>query len=140
MTKSNESARIAQILNEKQSIAICLPQNPNLDAVASATALYLVLLHTGKQVGISAPDAINPQFGLLGQDKIQSQLSSEDEWKADIIGEKLQNLATTEGISFSKFFMIVRIALAGKKVTPPLNESLEILGKEEVISRFKNFI
>jgi glutamyl-tRNA synthetase len=65
---------------------------------------------------------------------------SEDEWKADIIGEKLQNLATTEGISFSKFFMIVRIALAGKKVTPPLNESLEILGKEEVISRFKNFI
>ncbi len=77
MTKSNESARIAQILNEKQSIAICLPQNPNLDAVASATALYLVLLHMGKQVGISAPDAINPQFGLLGQDKIQTQLSSE---------------------------------------------------------------
>lgn len=77
MTKSNESARIAQILNEKQSISICLPQNPNLDAVASATALYLTLLHMGKQVGIAAPEEVNPQFALIGQDKIQTQLSSE---------------------------------------------------------------
>ncbi len=77
MTKSNESTRIAQILNEKQSISICLPQNPNLDAVASATALYLTLLHMGKQVGIAAPEEVNPQFALIGQDKIQTQLSSE---------------------------------------------------------------
>ncbi|KXK10689.1 MAG: Bifunctional oligoribonuclease and PAP phosphatase NrnA [Microgenomates bacterium OLB23] len=77
MRKSNESARIAQILNEKQSIAICLPQNPNLDAVASATALYLTLLHMGKQVSIAAPEEVNAQFGLAGQDKIQNQLSTE---------------------------------------------------------------
>lgn len=59
----------------------------------------------------------------------------ESEWTAEHIGEKLQKCATDEGVSFSKFFMTIRIALSGKKVTPPLNESLEILGKEEVLSR-----
>ena len=77
MRKTAESARIAQIFNEKQSISICLPQNPNLDAVASATALYFTLLNMGKQVSITAPEEVNPQFGLIGQDKIQTQLSSE---------------------------------------------------------------
>lgn len=77
MRKTAESARIAQIFNEKQSISICLPQNPNLDAVASATALYLTLLNMGKQVTLTAPEEVNPQFGLIGQDKIQTQLSSE---------------------------------------------------------------
>lgn len=77
MKKNDEFARVAHILNEKQSICICLPQNPHLDAVATATALYLTLLHMGKQVSLAAPDEINPQFGLAGQDKIQSQLSSD---------------------------------------------------------------
>jgi nanoRNase/pAp phosphatase (c-di-AMP/oligoRNAs hydrolase) len=76
MRKNSESARISQILNEKQSIAICLPQNPNLDAVASATAIYLALLQMGKQVSLTSVDPINPQFSLMGQDKIQTQLSS----------------------------------------------------------------
>ncbi len=77
MKKSNESARIAQILNEKQSIAICLPQNPNLDAVAAATGLYLTRLHMGKQAGIACLDVINPQFDLVGQDKIQTTMVAE---------------------------------------------------------------
>jgi len=36
--------------------------------------------------------------------------------------------------------MILRIAISGKKVTPPLNESMELLGKEECISRIEHAI
>lgn len=35
------------------------------------------------------------------------------------------------------FFMDLRIAITGSKFTPPINESIEILGKEESIKRLK---
>ncbi|MDA1316985.1 MAG: glutamate--tRNA ligase [bacterium] len=71
-------------------------------------------------------------------EKVTQTLEAISEWKADVIGEKLQDLATAEKVPFSTFFMTLRIALSGKKITPPLNESMEILGKEECIARIKN--
>ncbi|MDP3917780.1 MAG: glutamate--tRNA ligase [Candidatus Woesebacteria bacterium] len=38
------------------------------------------------------------------------------------------------------FFMSLRIAVTGMKFTPPINESIEILGKEETIVRLKSLI
>jgi len=72
--------------------------------------------------------------------KVTETLESIENWKANIIGENMQSLATSENIPFSKFFMILRIAISGKKVTPPLNESMELLGKEECISRIEHAI
>jgi len=37
------------------------------------------------------------------------------------------------------FFMDLRIAIAGSRFTPPINESIEILGKEESLERLKNY-
>lgn len=62
---------------------------------------------------------------------------AETDWHADIIGEHLQAIAQEVGMPFGKFFMLVRVALTGKKVTPPTNESMEILGKEECMKRLK---
>lgn len=59
------------------------------------------------------------------------------DWHADVIGEHLQNVATERGMAFGKFFMLVRVALTGCKVTPPLNESMELLGKDECVKRMK---
>lgn len=36
-----------------------------------------------------------------------------------------------------ELFQLIRIAISGKTITPPLFESMEILGKEEVIQRLK---
>lgn len=38
------------------------------------------------------------------------------------------------------FFMSLRIAITGMKFTPPINESIAILGKEETIDRLKELI
>ncbi len=38
------------------------------------------------------------------------------------------------------FFMSLRIAITGMKFTPPINESIEILGKEEALERLKKLI
>jgi len=38
------------------------------------------------------------------------------------------------------FFMDLRIAITGSKFTPPINESIEILGKEEALERLKKVL
>jgi glutamyl-tRNA synthetase len=73
-------------------------------------------------------------------EKVSQKLETISEWKADNIGETLQNLATAEEVKFGTFFMMLRIAISGKKITPPLNESMEILGKEECIARINHVI
>jgi len=47
----------------------------------------------------------------------------------------LANLAKKLEIKNSHFFADMRMAITGKKISPPLNESMEILGKEECLKR-----
>ena len=72
--------------------------------------------------------------------KVVHTLESISPWEASVIGEKLQDVATAEDVKFGTFFMMLRVALSGKKITPPLNESMQILGKEECITRIKHVI
>lgn len=64
---------------------------------------------------------------------VSQTLQALGEWKADAIGDALVNLAKNLGIKNSEFFMILRVAITGKKISPPLNESIQILGKEKVL-------
>lgn len=72
--------------------------------------------------------------------KITGTLSSIESWKADVVGEKLQELTGKENIKTGEFFMILRVVMTGKKISPPLNESMEVLGKEECLGRLKKLI
>jgi len=69
--------------------------------------------------------------------KMHEVLVELKDWKADKIGEVLQALAEKEGVKNSEFFMIARVVFTGKKISPPLNESIELLGKKETLKRFK---
>jgi glutamyl-tRNA synthetase len=57
------------------------------------------------------------------------------DWKAFQIGEALVNLAKKLEIKNSIFFADMRMVITGKKISPPLNESMEILGKDECLKR-----
>lgn len=67
--------------------------------------------------------------------KISNELKTIGDWEASVIGEKMQELAKKLRIKNSEFFIILRVAITGKKISPPLNESMEILGKEECLVR-----
>lgn len=69
--------------------------------------------------------------------KISDKIPEIKDWKASLIGEDLQELCDELGLKASDFFMMLRVAVTGKKISPPLNESMEILGKEEILSRLK---
>ena len=68
-------------------------------------------------------------------EKVYSELEKVTDWKALVIGESLINLAKKLEIKNSQFFMDIRLVITGKKISPPLNESMEILGKEECLKR-----
>ena len=68
-------------------------------------------------------------------DKVSAALKSVSDWKAAAIGETMMNVAKESGLKTGEFFGLLRVAITGKKISPPLNESMEILGKEECLRR-----
>lgn len=67
--------------------------------------------------------------------KVQKSLESLSEFTALQIGETMGEVARESGLKNSEFFQMLRVAITGKKISPPLNESMVILGKEECIKR-----
>ena len=52
-------------------------------------------------------------------------------------GTPLDQVPKDNNFKVGDFFMDLRIAITGSKFTPPINESIEILGKEETLKRLK---
>ncbi len=52
----------------------------------------------------------------------------------------LRVLAEEMGISAGQLFGIMRVAITGQTVSPPLLESMEVIGKQKVIERLQNSI
>lgn len=53
----------------------------------------------------------------------------------DSIGQTLEKVALSLNMKNREFFTVLRVAITGKQISPPLNESMLILGKKECISR-----
>ncbi len=62
-------------------------------------------------------------------------LSNLENWTTEEMNEKLMEVVKSNNFHTGKFFMDLRIAITGKKITPPLNDSMVILGKEETLAR-----
>lgn len=73
-------------------------------------------------------------------DQPMAEMESMSQWEHKEMYEELSKLAEKLQVTKSKLFMDIRIAITGKKIGPPLFESMEILGKTECIKRIKNVI
>lgn len=58
-------------------------------------------------------------------------------WKSDIIKNKMREIAEQENLKLKDLLYPARIAITGSPVSPPLFESMEILGKKECLRRFQ---
>jgi glutamyl-tRNA synthetase (EC 6.1.1.17) len=45
------------------------------------------------------------------------------------------NKIKEKGFKTGDFFMDLRLAITGKRITPPINESIIILGRDETLKR-----
>ena len=58
-------------------------------------------------------------------------------WNAERITETLDALANQEGLNRTKGWQPIRAAVTGSNVSPPLPESLELLGRERTVARIQ---
>ncbi len=56
-------------------------------------------------------------------------------WQNEVIEASLRQLAEARGWKPGQFFMMLRVTLTGKTVTPPLFATMEVLGKKVVLDR-----
>ena len=71
----------------------------------------------------------------IALDGATTALGPLDEWSTDAIDEALRGMLAERELSGRKGFQPIRVAVSGSTVSPPLFESLEILGKDESLAR-----
>lgn len=59
------------------------------------------------------------------------------EWTKDGIEKPLLEAVSKHGWKNGDFFMSLRMAICGQKITPPLTESMLILGRDETLARIR---
>jgi glutamyl-tRNA synthetase len=69
-----------------------------------------------------------------------SVIESVKDWKLETLNEKFMEVVKSKGYKTGDFFMSLRLAITGSKFTPPINDSIIILGKEETLSRIKSLL
>ena len=72
--------------------------------------------------------------------KVYEILSSLPEISHLIAEPPMHEYVEKSGLSANQVFGIVRVAVTGQKVSPPLFESMEIIGREKVLQRLQNAI
>ncbi|HVQ28585.1 MAG TPA: hypothetical protein VMV21_03340, partial [Vicinamibacteria bacterium] len=61
---------------------------------------------------------------------LEQSIDSQLEWTASVAETALQSFAESEGWPANDLYMTVRLATTGRAATPPLFETLAVLGKE----------
>lgn len=93
-------------------------------------ALYLGPFIAYKKITLNDSEKADLQiFNLL--------FSSQSEWSSKKLYEIAKKVIRDKKMNLKSAFMSLRLAVTGEKVGLPLFESLEILGKEETLTRIK---
>jgi glutamyl-tRNA synthetase len=72
-------------------------------------------------------------------DSVITRLNSLKDFSKEKIEKTLREMLDELSVSAKKAFMLIRVAISGKKVSPPLFESIYILGKNKTIQRLTEF-
>ena len=103
------------------------------DVVEKSRFLYegedLPLDEKSVQKNIAKPDTKSYLEGA------RAALAALDSWKAEAIDASLEPLPEQLGTNKRKFYGALRVAVCGNMVSPPLGESLELMGKDMALAR-----
>jgi glutamyl-tRNA synthetase len=71
---------------------------------------------------------------------VHAKLSALSAWTAAAIHEAVNEVATTSSIGLGKVAQPIRVAVSGTSVSPPIDVTLEVLGRETTLSRLDRAI
>jgi glutamyl-tRNA synthetase len=65
----------------------------------------------------------------------RERLAALSQWSAPAIHDTLHGLATERGVGLGKIVQPIRVAVSGGSVSPPIDATLELLGRDRTLSR-----
>ena len=73
--------------------------------------------------------------GLAVLEKIRTALEQHGDWGVDGLNGFIESFCESEGLGMGDFAQPVRVAVTGTPVSPPIAETLAVLGKDETLAR-----
>lgn len=70
----------------------------------------------------------------------RDNLAEIEDWNTSTIETVIRELQEKNDWKKGQYFMMIRVAVTGKKATPPLFETMEVVGKERSLGRFTQAI
>jgi glutamyl-tRNA synthetase len=119
-----------------QTVAAAVPMiKERMKTLKEGVELIRFLFVEEMEPNDKARKVLDGQGDLL--EEAASRLEAVDDWNHDEIHRVLEQLATDRNLSKTKAFQPVRAAVTRSTVSPPLFESLEILGRERSLARLR---
>lgn len=130
-----ESAGYAPSLTKLTQIAPILKERlPTLDEVVEIAGFFFKDIILYEAEDLIAKGLSKEQCAKVIEQAYET-LTNLPEMTKDLAEPLLRNLVESSGYSAGQVFGILRVAITGQKVSPPLFESMEIIGKETVLER-----
>jgi glutamyl-tRNA synthetase len=79
----------------------------------------------------------SPAITLSWFNTVKNNLESLEDFKVEPIHQLLKKAQEISDLSPRQAFMSLRLAVTGKTITPPLFETIEVLGKKETLTRLE---
>jgi glutamyl-tRNA synthetase len=100
-----------------------------------ADFFFLDELEYDQSLLIKAMDAVSATKAI---ETSLERLKPPEAWNAVSMENILRPLATELGLTTSKFFALLRVAITGRTASPPLFQTMAALGKERCLKRLNN--
>jgi glutamyl-tRNA synthetase len=124
------------IETDPRTVAAAVPMiKERMKTIKEGVELIRFLFVEDMELNEKARKVVVGQGDLLKE--AASRLDALEEWNHDEIRRVLEELATDRNLSKTKAFQPIRAAVTRSTVSPPLFESLEILGRERSLARLR---
>ena len=74
--------------------------------------------------------------GLAVLAELETRFNQINQWTKESIGKCIEDYCQEKNLKIAKVAQPIRVAITGTTVSPPLYETLEVLGKEKTLKRF----
>lgn len=142
--KQCDAAVLTEFKWHLQKLAIDCSQGPALSAVMQAQAERVkTLLEMAEKSRFFYQDIVLPETAKeilsaeikQGVQQVRDQLAALTDWQKEAIHKIVLTTAETLGLKLGKLAQPIRLAITGGSVSPPLDITLELLGKEKTLQR-----
>jgi glutamyl-tRNA synthetase len=107
------------------------------DAVAMSDFFFVDSVHPTREQLLSKPFAAQPEQALLALQAAHATLAAVDPFGTADIEAALRALADKLGIKGGTLFTLIREAVTARPVTPPLFDTLGVLGRPRTLARIE---